>query len=129
MKSTTSMQTPLGKVRGLGSARKGVSHWWLQRLTAMGMAPIVIYLVIGLVTSISADYAAAIAWLSAPVNATAALLLFGVGFYHASLGLQVIIEDYVSNENRRLLSLVAVKLGMTALATLSIFSVLSIALS
>lgn len=128
MKSS-SMQTPLGKVRGLGSARKGVSHWWLQRLTAMGLIPVVIYLVIGLVTSISADYTAAITWLSAPVNASAALLLFGVGFYHATLGLQVIIEDYVSNENRRLLLLVAVKLGMTALATLSIFSVLSITLS
>ena len=128
MKSS-SMQTPLGKVRGLGSARKGVSHWWLQRLTAMGLVPIVIYLVIGLITLISADYAAAIAWLSAPMNATAALLLFGVGFYHASLGLQVIIEDYVSNENSRLLLSVAVKLGMTALATLSIFSVLSITFS
>lgn len=128
MKSS-SMQTPLGKVRGLGSARKGVSHWWMQRLTAMGLIPVVIYLVIGLVTSISADYAAAIAWLSSPLNASAALLLFGVGFYHANLGLQVIIEDYVSHENRRLLLLVAVKLGMTALATLSIFSVLSITLS
>lgn len=128
MKSS-SMQTPLGKVRGLGSARKGVSHWWMQRLTAMGLIPVVIYLVIGLVTSISADYAAAIAWLSSPLNASAALLFFGVGFYHANLGLQVIIEDYVSHENRRLLLLVAVKLGMTALATLSIFSVLSITLS
>ena len=128
MKSS-SMQTPLGKVRGLGSARKGVSHWWMQRLTAMGLIPVVIYLVIGLVTSISADYAAAIAWLSSPLNASAALLLFGVGFYHANLGLQVIIEDYVSHENRRLLLLVVVKLGMTALATLSIFSVLSITLS
>ena len=125
----SSMQTPLGKVRGLGSARKGVSHWWMQRLTAMGLIPLIIYLVIGLVTSIGADHAAAIAWLSAPLNASAALLLFGVGFYHANLGLQVIIEDYVSHENRRLLLLVAVKLGMTALATLSIFSVLSITLS
>ena len=128
MKST-SMQRPLGKVRDLGSARKGVSHWWLQRLTAMGLIPLVIYLVIGLVTSIGADHAAAVAWLSSPLNASAALLLFGVGFYHATLGLQVIIEDYVSNENRRLLALVAVKLGMTGLATLSIFSLLTIALS
>jgi succinate dehydrogenase / fumarate reductase membrane anchor subunit len=128
MKST-SMQTPLGKVRGLGSARKGVSHWWSQRLTAMGLIPLVIYHVIGLVTSIGADYATAIAWLGAPVNASVALLLLGIGFYHVTLGLQVIVEDYVSNENRRLLALVFVKLGMTALAALSIFSVLSIALT
>jgi succinate dehydrogenase / fumarate reductase membrane anchor subunit len=123
------MQTSLGRVRGLGSARRGVSHWWLQRLTAMGLIPLVIYLMIGLVTSIDGNYVAAVAWLSAPVNASAMLLLFGVGFFHAALGLQVIVEDYVSNENFRLLTLIAVKLGMTALAALSIFCILSIALS
>lgn len=126
MKSN-SMQTPLRRARGLGSARHGVSHWWSQRLTAMGMIPLVVYLVIGLLANIGADHAAAIAWLGSPFNATAALLLFGVGFYHASLGLQVIIEDYVSNDNRRLLMMVAVKLGMTGLAALSMFSILSIA--
>ena len=124
-----SMQSSLGKVRGLGSARKGVSHWWLQRLTAIGMTPIIIYMVISLVTTIGGDYETAVSWLQSPINATAMLLLFGVGFYHASLGLQVIIEDYVSNENRRLIMMVMVKLSMTGLAALSLFSVLSIALA
>jgi succinate dehydrogenase / fumarate reductase membrane anchor subunit len=64
-----------------------------------------------------------------PINASAALLLFGFGFFHASLGLQVTLEDYMSSEKFRLLLLVVVKLMMTALATLSIFSVLSIAFS
>ena len=127
MKTKSSMQTPLGKARGLGSARKGVSHWWMQRLTAMGMLPLVIYLVIGMLTQVGAGYDQAAAWVSAPINATTLLLLFGVGFYHASLGVQVVIEDYVSNENRRLLMLVGVKLLMTGLAVLSLFSVLSIA--
>ena len=125
----TSMQTSLGKVRGLGSARKGVSHWWMQRLTAMGMIPLVIYMVIALVTSIGDDYTGAVAWLQSPLNATAMLLILGAGFYHASLGLQVIIEDYVSNESRRLMAIVVVKLSMTGLAALSLFSVLSIALA
>ena len=127
MKTKASMQTPLGKARGLGSARKGVSHWWMQRLTAMGMLPLVLYLVISLLTQVGSDYGQAAEWVSAPFNATTLLLLFGVGFYHASLGLQVVIEDYVSNENRRLLMLVGVKLLMTGLAVLSLFSVLSIA--
>lgn len=127
MKTKASMQTPLGKARGLGSARKGVSHWWMQRLTAMGMLPLVIYLVVGLLMQVGSDYEQAAEWVRAPINATTLLLLFGVGFYHASLGLQVVIEDYVSNENRRLLMLVGVKLFMTGLAVLSLFSVLSIA--
>ena len=129
MSDQKSMQTSLGKVRGLGSARKGVSHWWMQRLSAMGMIPLVIYMVIALVTVIGDDYTDAVAWLRSPLNATAMLLLFGAGFYHASLGLQVIIEDYVSNESRRLMAMVVVKLSMTGLAALSMFSVLSIALA
>jgi len=124
----TSMRSSLGKVRGLGSARKGVSHWWLQRLTAMGLIPLVIYMVISLVSTMGGDYIKSVAWLQSPINATVMLLLLGAGFYHATLGAQVIIEDYVSNENRRLLSLVVVKLTMTGLAALSLFSVLSVAL-
>ena len=125
----SSMQSPLGKARGLGSARSGGSHWWLQRLTAMGMIPRVWYAVGGLVLNAGADYETARQWLAQPFNATSLLLLLGVGFFHASLGLQVIVEDYISGETTRLLSLVAIKLVMTALAALSIFSVLSIAFS
>jgi len=129
MATSSSMRSALGKARSLGSARTGVSHWWSQRLTAIGMIPLVLYLVAGLVLHAGAEYHAARAWISAPFNATAALLFFGVGFYHASLGVQVIIEDYVSNERRRLLALVASKMVMTGLAALSLFSVLSVALA
>jgi len=123
------MRSALGKARSLGSARTGVHHWWAQRLTAIGMIPLVIYLVAGLILHAGADYAAARAWLSMPFNATAALLFFAVGFYHASLGVQVIIEDYISSERRRLLALVASKMVLTALSALALFSVLSIALA
>lgn len=127
--SSESMRSALGKARGLGSSRSGVSHWWLQRLTAMGMIPLVLYTIGGLVLHAGADYETAKLWIAQPFNATALLLLLATGFFHASLGLQVIIEDYISKETTRLLSLVAVKLVMTAFATLSIFSVLSIAFS
>ena len=77
----SSMQSPLGKARGLGSARSGVSHWWLQRLTAMGMIPLVLYSVGGLVENAGADYETARQWLAQPFNATSLLLLLGVGFF------------------------------------------------
>ncbi|MGC6485460.1 MAG: succinate dehydrogenase, hydrophobic membrane anchor protein [Candidatus Puniceispirillales bacterium] len=124
-----SMESPLGKARGLGSARSGVSHWWMQRITAMGMIPLVLYLVAGFVLHAGSDYDTARQWLTQPFNASATLLLFACGFFHANLGLQVIVEDYISKEKTRLLSLVAIKLVTAALATLSIFSVLSIAFS
>jgi succinate dehydrogenase / fumarate reductase membrane anchor subunit len=121
------MRSPLGKARGLGSARKGVDHWWRQRLTAMGLIPLVVYVVVGLLMHVKADYDAAVLWLGSPINATAAVLLFAAGFYHAALGLQVIVEDYVSGESRRLIMLMLMKLVMTGLAVLSIFSILSVA--
>lgn len=127
MKTNSSMQTPLGRVRGLGSARSGVHHWWMQRVTAMGMIPVVLYLLVAFVLSAGSDYTMAREWIASPFNATALLLVFATGFFHASLGLQVIIEDYISSEKTRLLSLVAVKLVFTALATLTLFSIFSIA--
>ena len=127
MESSSSMRSHLAKARGLGSARSGVSHWWLQRVTAMGMIPLVLYLLATLALNAGAGYADARAWVAHPFNASAMLLVLGAGFLHASLGLQVVIEDYISGENARLLALIAVKLGLTALAALSMFSVLSIA--
>ena len=127
--SSHSMRSSLGKARGLGSARSGVSHWWMQRLTALGLIPLVIYVLSCFILNTAADYETAREWVKHPFNATSLLLLFAGGFFHASLGLQVIIEDYISGETKRLLSLIAVKLVMTALGVLSLFSVLAIALS
>ena len=121
------MRTHLARARGLGSARSGVSHWWMQRVTAIGLVPLVLYLLFSVALNAGADFHEARSWLARPVNATAMLLALGIGFLHASLGLQVVIEDYVSGERTRLLLLALVKLGLLALAALAAFSVLSIA--
>ena len=128
MKPPASMRTDLAKARGLGSARSGVSHWWMQRVTAMGLVPLVLYLLFSVALNAGADYFSARDWVASPLNATVLLLVLGTGFFHAALGLQVVIEDYVSGEGRRLLLLAAAKLGLAALAALSGFSVLSVAL-
>ena len=111
-----------------GSARPGVSHWWMQRVTSIALVPLVLYFLAALVLHGGADYAAARTWIAHPLNAAAVLLLLAVGCYHAVLGLQVIVEDYVSAEGTRRLLLAAVKLGFAALAALSMLSVLSVAL-
>ena len=124
-----SMRSPLGRAKGLGSSRSGVSHWWMQRLTAMGMVPLVLYCLIGFLCLADASETAARSWIAHPFNSVMLILLLGTGFYHASLGLQVVIEDYISRESRKILMLAMMKMMMTAFAAFSIFSVVLITLT
>ncbi len=128
MKQTHSMQTPLARVRGLGSAKSGLSHWWHQRLTAIAMVPIMVASLILVAQIGMLDYQGAIDLMANPLAATLLLLLVLVGFFHAALGLQVVIEDYVSNEGARMGLIITVKMISFALAVLSIVSILKVAL-
>ena len=125
-RSTNSMRTPLAKVRGLGSAKSGVHHWWHQRLTAIAMVPLVlsaIYLVFRIAGS---DYNQAISLLQNPFYAAILLLLIITGFWHCMLGIQVVIEDYVGSEWGRITSILIVKAILILLATLSALSLFKI---
>ena len=124
--STNSMRTPLAKVRGLGSAKSGVHHWWHQRLTAIAMVPLVlsaIYLVFRIAGS---NYNQAISLLQNPFYAAILLLLIITGFWHCMLGIQVVIEDYVGSEWGRITSIMIVKAILILLATLSALSLFKI---
>jgi succinate dehydrogenase / fumarate reductase membrane anchor subunit len=127
--SNPSMRSALGRAKGLGSSRSGVSHWWMQRLTAMGMVPLVLYCLISFLCFADASEAVARSWIAQPFNSVALILLLGTGFYHAALGLQVVIEDYISIESRKILMLAFMKMMMTAFAVFSIYSVLLITLT
>ena len=125
-RSTNSMRTPLAKVRGLGSAKSGVHHWWHQRLTAIAMVPLVlsaIYLVFRIAGS---NYNQAISLLQNPFYAAVLLLLIITGFWHCMLGIQVVIEDYVGSEWGRITSILIVKAILILLATLSALSLFKI---
>jgi succinate dehydrogenase / fumarate reductase membrane anchor subunit len=92
-----SMVNPLAKARGLGSAKEGVHHWYAQRASALLLIVLIGWLVYaGLVLS-GADYDTARAFVAQPVNAAFLILLVVTLLYHAVLGLQVVIEDYVHN--------------------------------
>jgi succinate dehydrogenase / fumarate reductase membrane anchor subunit len=121
-----SLRTPLARVRHLGSAKDGTGHWWAQRLTALALIPLTIWFVASLVNLAGADHAAMAAWMGNPVSAGLMILLVVATFYHAALGLQVVIEDYIHGEGAKMAALIAVKglcvvLGLTAvLAVLSL---------
>jgi succinate dehydrogenase / fumarate reductase membrane anchor subunit len=103
------LRSPLGRVRGLGSAKQGVAHFWWQRLTAIALVPISLWFVISVVSLAGADYAHFRAWLSWPGNTTLMLLLLFAVFRHAQAGLQVVVEDYVHDEGLKLIGVIAVK--------------------
>lgn len=90
-----SMRSDLGKVRGLGSAKSGTEHFWMQRVTAISNVPLVIFLVWFIVSHMGSTRVDFIASVKHPLIAVALLLAFASFLYHMRLGLQVVIEDYV----------------------------------
>ena len=127
-RQTKSMSTPLARARGLGSAKSGLHHWWHQRVSAVAMVGLVSWMVVLLFRLVEADYQTALNMLAHPVNATVVVLFVAVGLWHASLGLQVVLEDYVANEGVRLIAILAIKMAASVTAILAILSVLKVAL-
>lgn len=125
--SENSMRTPLGRVRGLGSAKEGVHHWWMQRLTAVALVPLTLWFVVSVAGLAGMSHAGAVEWIGSPSVAITLVLLIVATFYHAQLGVQVVIEDYVHNEPVKLASLVALKFTAIILAVAATFAVLKIA--
>ena len=120
------MKSDLAKVQGLGSAKHGVGHWKLQRVSAIGMIPLILWFIPSLMLTIISGYNEAILWIQNPFNATGLILLLGTIFFHASLGLQVVIEDYVHSEGLKIISITFIKLLSIRLGVLSILCVLKI---
>lgn len=90
-----SLQSPLGKFLGHGSAKEGAQHWWAQRVTAIALVPLTLWFVFSLLGVDSLAHADVAAWLGSPVNAILLILLAITLLYHSQLGLQVVVEDYV----------------------------------
>jgi succinate dehydrogenase / fumarate reductase membrane anchor subunit len=122
-----SLRSPLGRARGLGSAKSGTQHWWAQRLTAVALVPLTIWFVIAIIGVTGGDHASARAFIGNPVTAVLLILLIVATFHHAQLGLQVVIEDYVHSKSSEIVLLLLVKGAAIVLATAAIFAVLSIA--
>jgi succinate dehydrogenase / fumarate reductase, membrane anchor subunit len=122
------LRSPLGRVRGLGSAKEGVAHWWAQRMTAVALVPLLIWFVASICAMTGADYDAVRAWVATPLVSILLVLLAIAVFHHAQLGLQVVIEDYVHAEWLKIASIALVKFAAIGLAVATVFSIVKIAL-
>jgi succinate dehydrogenase / fumarate reductase membrane anchor subunit len=120
------LRSTLGRVRGLGSAKEGVHHWWAQRMTAVALVPLSLWFVAGVIALAGADHAAVVAWFKSPINATLMVLVIVATFYHAALGLQVVLEDYVHHEGQKIASIMVVKGLCALLGLLAVIAVLKL---
>ena len=119
------LRSPLSRVKGLGSAKEGTHHFWHQRLTALLLIPLVLWLGFSL-AAMPVDHATLVEWIRQPFVTVALLLLITVVFYHAQLGLQVVIEDYVGSHSRRTVTLLLSNFLCLLLGIVGVVSVLKI---
>jgi succinate dehydrogenase / fumarate reductase, membrane anchor subunit len=122
--TSSSMRTPMAKVRGLGSAKSGTDHFFRQRVTALANVPLAIAFVIILTMLLGATHGTFVATMKSPLIALILLLFVVSGTIHMRLGMQVIIEDYVHEEGRKIALLIANTFFAIVIAAACIFAVL-----
>jgi succinate dehydrogenase / fumarate reductase, membrane anchor subunit len=122
-----SFRTPLARARGLGSARRGTAHWLAQRITAVALIPLSLWFVISVMIYMHADYVTVLIWLHSPAVSVLLALFVATLYYHAYLGLQTVIEDYLHDEWLKVSALVLIKFICILLAAAGIFAVLRVA--
>lgn len=123
-----SMRSPLGRARGLGSAKDGTHHFWVQRVSAVALVPLALWFVFSVARLSGGDFFIVRHWVHAPSVAVTLVLFIATALYHSMLGVQVVIEDYVGSEGAKIASLLLNKFLHAIVAVSAIFAVLKVAL-
>jgi succinate dehydrogenase / fumarate reductase membrane anchor subunit len=121
-----SLRSPLGRVLGLGSAKEGVHHWWLQRLTSIALVPLAVWFAVSLLALPSLDHTAVVAWMAQSWTALLLILFVLIATWHSQLGLRVIVEDYIHGGAKTLV-LVTLSFAHALIAVAGVFAILKVA--
>jgi succinate dehydrogenase / fumarate reductase membrane anchor subunit len=121
-----SLVSPLNKVLGLGSAKGGSEHWWVQRLSAVALVPLGLWLLIAVAGLADFSYASVTQWVSSPLNSILLIALVLTMVYHSHLGIQVVVEDYVHGKGMKTATLVISSLAHLFLVCAGVYSILRI---
>jgi succinate dehydrogenase / fumarate reductase membrane anchor subunit len=124
----TVMRSKLGQVRGLGSAKHGLGHWWAQKVTSIALIPLTLWFVWACVHLIGLSRADVAHWAANPLVATLLVALIVTTFYHLQLGLEAVIEDYVRGA-KKIASLLVVRAVCVLLALTALIAVLKLAIT
>ncbi len=119
-------QSALARAQGMGSAKSGTHHWWMQRITAIALLPLSFYLLQFLYLILTAPYSETREWIQQAFNSTALILWIIAVCYHAALGLQVVYEDYISSIGRRMTLVWLTHLVFTGLAVTAIIAIFNL---
>ena len=122
------LRSPLAKVLGHGSAKEGVHHWWVQRLTSVALVPLTVWFVVSVLSLPSLDHATVSAWVGQLWTAVFLILFVLTAAWHSQLGVQVVVEDYVHGSGVKTLVLGLVTFFHVVVAVAGVLAVLKVAL-
>jgi len=122
-----SLRSPLARVLGHGSAKEGVHHWWMQRLTSIALLPLTVWFVVALLSLPLHDRASVAAWVANGWTPLLLIVFVLVATWHSRLGVQVVIEDYVPAAGTKTFSLILSTFAHFLVAAAAIFAVLKVA--
>ncbi len=122
------LRSPLAKAKGLGASGEGSHHFWLQRITALALIPLVLWFCFSIALLPEASYNTITLWLQSPFNAIMMALLVIVSFQHAHLGIQVILEDYIHDHGKRFIAVTFVKFLSYIMMVAGLYAIIKITL-
>jgi succinate dehydrogenase / fumarate reductase membrane anchor subunit len=124
-----SLQSPLGKFLGHGSAKHGTEHWWAMRVTSVALVPLSLWFVVAILGMGSYEFDAVAAWIAGPLNAILLSCLLIALLHHSQLGLRVVVEDYVHHGGLKVTILIVLQLVHIAAGVAGLYSIILISLS
>ena len=128
MKPVNDFRSPLAKAKGLGTSPDATRFFWVQKVTSLALIPLVLWFSFGIASLPGLNHDVLVAWLKSPFNAVMAITLIIVSLKHGMIGMQVIIEDYIHADGKRMAALLSIKLLSYFMMALGVYSVLRISL-
>jgi succinate dehydrogenase / fumarate reductase, membrane anchor subunit len=125
----SSLQTPLHRVQGLGASHSGTDHFWRQRITAVALVPLGLWFTFAILGLVGTNEVAILSFLAHPWNALLMAAFATTMLYHMSLGLQVVVDDYVHSTGMKIFCLLLIRFVMIATTVTCIFALIRIAAS